>query len=175
MQVATNRQFVKNIVSANVNKRKCNKTRCLQKDTKGSFRQNWTSYFLKKIKRPHLLHQKKIKALKHFLNWTDNSFCSSIECLSGNFFSQHRKIFSKLSHGCCFPLILLISLCQVTFPFGYHFSIVSSFVVYMHVYLIALSNFSCMQEILVNSGLIFILLQIFSNFSCYGFLDTLTI
>ena len=37
---ATNLQFVKNIVSANVNKRKCNKTRCLQRDTKGSFKQN---------------------------------------------------------------------------------------------------------------------------------------
>ena len=45
----------------------------------------------------------------------------------------------------------------------------------MHVYLIALSNFSCMQQIPVNSGLVFILLQIFSNFSCYGFLDTLTV
>ena len=45
----------------------------------------------------------------------------------------------------------------------------------MHVYLIALSYFSCMQQIPVNSGLIFILLQIFSNFSFYGFLDTLII
>ena len=47
--------------------------------------------FLKKIKRPHLLHQKKIKALKHFLNRTDNSFCSSIEYLSGNFFPSIEK------------------------------------------------------------------------------------
>ena len=38
-------------------------------------------------------------------------------------------------------------------------------------YLVALRNFSCMRQILVNSFFIFILLQIFSNFSCYGFLD----
>ena len=40
--------------------------------------------------------------------------------------------------------------------------------------LVALSSFGCMQQILINSLLIFILLQIFSNFSCY-FLDTLII
>ena len=39
-------------------------------------------------------------------------------------------------------------------------------------YLVAMSSFSCMQQILVNSLFIFILLQIFSNFPCYGFLDT---
>ena len=39
-------------------------------------------------------------------------------------------------------------------------------------YLTVLSSFSCMQQILVNSLFIFILLQIFSNFPCYGFLDT---
>ena len=36
---------------------------------------------------------------------------------------------------------------------------------------IALSSFSRMQQILINSLFIFILLQIFSNFPCYGFLD----
>ena len=39
-------------------------------------------------------------------------------------------------------------------------------------YLVTLSSFSCMQQILVNSLFIFILFQIFSNFPCYGFLDT---
>ena len=38
-------------------------------------------------------------------------------------------------------------------------------------HLIAWSSFSCTQHILVNSLFIFILLQIFSNFPCYGFLD----
>ena len=42
-------------------------------------------------------------------------------------------------------------------------------------YSTALSSFSCMQQILVNSLFIFMLLQIFSNFPCYGFLDTLII
>ena len=41
-------------------------------------------------------------------------------------------------------------------------------------YLIALIIFSCMQQILINS-LFILLLQIFSNFPCYGFLDTLII
>ena len=35
-------------------------------------------------------------------------------------------------------------------------------------YLIALSSFRCMQQILLNSLFIFILLHIFSNFPCYG-------
>ena len=39
-------------------------------------------------------------------------------------------------------------------------------------YLVALSSFSYMQQILINYLSIFILLQIFSNFPCYGFLDT---
>ena len=39
-------------------------------------------------------------------------------------------------------------------------------------YLVALSSFSCMQQILKNSLFIFILLQIFSKFPCYGSLDT---
>jgi len=118
-KVATNRQFVKNIVSANVNKRKCNKTRCLQRDTKGSFKQNWTSYFLKKkIKRPHLLHQKKIKALKHFLNWTDNSFCSNIEYLSGNFFPSIEKYSANST-----MVVASLSSFSFLFPFGYHLSI----------------------------------------------------
>ena len=39
-------------------------------------------------------------------------------------------------------------------------------------YLVTLSRFSCIQQILVNSLFIFILLQIFSDFPCYGFLDT---
>ena len=39
-------------------------------------------------------------------------------------------------------------------------------------YLVALSNISCRQQILINSLFIFILLQILSNFPCYGFLDT---
>ena len=34
------------------------------------------------------------------------------------------------------------------------------------------SSFSCMQQILVQSFFIFILLQIFSNFPCYSFLGT---
>ena len=37
-------------------------------------------------------------------------------------------------------------------------------------YLVALSSFSYMQQILVNSLFIFFLLQIFSNFPCYSFL-----
>ena len=37
---------------------------------------------------------------------------------------------------------------------------------------VALSSFSCLQQILVNSLFIIILLQIFSNFPLYGFLDT---
>ena len=37
---------------------------------------------------------------------------------------------------------------------------------------VALSSFSCMQQILINSLFNFILLQIFSNFPCYGFLHT---
>ena len=39
-------------------------------------------------------------------------------------------------------------------------------------YLIALISFTCMQQIRANSSFIFILLQIYSNFPCYGFLDT---
>ena len=39
-------------------------------------------------------------------------------------------------------------------------------------YLNALSSFSCMQQILINSLFIFTLLQIVSNFPCSGFLDT---
>ena len=39
-------------------------------------------------------------------------------------------------------------------------------------YVFALNSFSYMQYILVNSLFIFILLQIFSNFPCYGILDT---
>ena len=39
-------------------------------------------------------------------------------------------------------------------------------------YLVALSSISCMQQVLINSFFIFILLQIFSNFPCYGILDT---
>ena len=38
-------------------------------------------------------------------------------------------------------------------------------------HLVALSSFICMQQILINSLFIFILLQIFSNFPCYGLLD----
>ena len=34
-----------------------------------------------------------------------------------------------------------------------------------------MNSFSCMQQILINSLFIFILLQIFSNFPCYGFLE----
>ena len=37
---------------------------------------------------------------------------------------------------------------------------------------VALSSFSCMQKILINFPLIFSLLQTFSNFPCYGFLNT---
>ena len=37
-------------------------------------------------------------------------------------------------------------------------------------YLVALNNISCMPQILINSIFIFILLKVFSNFSCYGFL-----
>ena len=36
----------------------------------------------------------------------------------------------------------------------------------------SVSSLSCMQQTLVNSLFIFILLQIYSNFPCYGFLDT---
>ena len=39
-------------------------------------------------------------------------------------------------------------------------------------YLVSLNSFSCMQQISVNPLFIFILLQIFSNFPYYGFLDT---
>ena len=39
-------------------------------------------------------------------------------------------------------------------------------------YLVALSSISCMQQVLINSFFIFILLQIFSNFPCCGILDT---
>ena len=37
------------------------------------------------------------------------------------------------------------------------------------------SSFNCIQQILINSLFIFLLLQIFSNFPCYGFLDTFII
>ena len=38
-------------------------------------------------------------------------------------------------------------------------------------YLVALSNISCMQQILINSLFTFILLKAFSNFPYYGFSD----
>ena len=38
-------------------------------------------------------------------------------------------------------------------------------------YLVALSNISCRQQILINSLFIFILLKVFSNFPYSGFLD----
>ena len=41
-------------------------------------------------------------------------------------------------------------------------------------YLVTLSSFSCLQKFLINTLFIFILLQIFSNFPCYSFLDTPT-
>ena len=42
----------------------------------------------------------------------------------------------------------------------------------IQMYLVALRSFSCMQEIPVNSLFTFILLQVFSNSLCYGFIDT---
>ena len=39
-------------------------------------------------------------------------------------------------------------------------------------YLVALSSFSYMQQILINPLFICILLQIFSNMPCYSSLDT---
>ena len=56
-------------------------------------------------------------------------------------------------------------------------SLLFSFITYSRftLYSVALSNFSNMQQILVNSLLIFIPFQIFSSFPCYGFLDTSSI
>ena len=45
----------------------------------------------------------------------------------------------------------------------------------LYIVLDELSSLSSMQQILINSLLIFILLQIFSDFPCYGFLDTVII
>lgn len=39
-------------------------------------------------------------------------------------------------------------------------------------YLVALSSFSCMRQVLINCLFIFNLSQIFSNFPCYDFWDT---
>lgn len=41
----------------------------------------------------------------------------------------------------------------------------------IQMYLVALRSFSCMQQIPVNSLFTFILLQVFSNSLCYGFID----
>ena len=42
----------------------------------------------------------------------------------------------------------------------------------IQMYLVALRSLSCMQQNPVNSLFIFILIQVFSNSLCYGFLDT---
>lgn len=62
------------------------------------------------------------------------------------------------------PLCLLSSKTHKCFP-------VNSEGVANSLYLVALSNISCMQQILINSLFTFILLKAFSNFPYYGFSD----
>ena len=69
----------------------------------------------------------------------------------------------------------IINLSTEFFPISQNFMLgcpLFAFIPYSRFHNVFNCSFSCMQQILVNYLFIFILLQIFSNFTRYGFLDT---
>ena len=75
-----------------------------------------------------------------------------------------------LTKFCYFVQILLFCSNLTKFYANAHY-LLSYLIQDSILHLIALNSFSWMQQILANSLFIFILVQTFSNFPCYGFLD----
>ena len=116
-----------------------------------------------------------------------NSRCDSNKqpCLKTTGLYNDLLLLSSLFHLFYFVVNAPISF-NSSFPISPFFSVVlisKNFYAIVHylfscliqdstLYNVALHSFSCRQQILIRSLFIFILLQIFSIFPCYGFLDT---